>query len=210
MGFGGAVYILLAAEITCRNMRLLRPSELRALRLKRGLTQAKLAELTGLTQAYIAKMEAGKADPKLSTLERLSSVLLQQEEEPLLRAGEMMTSPVFHVRPADLVEKAVKLMEAKGISQLPVLEEGTQVGSLSEADVMRKVAEGEGKGLLRRRVMEVMGGPFPTVGPELPAPAVLSMLEHAPAVLVVERGRVRGIITKADVLRVLVERAGAK
>lgn len=196
----------MAWKITHGNMRILRPSELRALRLRRGLTQARLAELTGLTQAYIAKIEAGKADPRLSTLERLSSVLLRQEEEPVLRAEEMMTSPVLHVRPGDPVERAVKLMEARGISQLPVLEGGTQVGSLSEADIVRKVAEGEGRGLLRRKVAEVMGGPFPTVGPELPAPAVLSMLEHAPAVLVVERGRVRGIVTKADVLRVLVEK----
>lgn len=191
-------------------MRILRPSELRTLRLKKGLTQAKLAELTGLTQAYIAKIEAGKADPRLSTLEKLSSVLLQREEEPLLRAGEMMTSPVLYVRPSDSLERAVKLMGGRGISQLPVLEGGMQVGSLSEADVVRKVAEGEGKELLKKRVEEVMGEPFPVVGPELPAPAVLSMLEHAPAVLVVERGRVKGIITKADVLRVLVERAETK
>ncbi|MEM2204776.1 MAG: CBS domain-containing protein [Candidatus Hadarchaeales archaeon] len=180
------------------------------MRLEKGLTQAKLAELTGLTQAYIAKIEAGKADPRFSTLEKLSSVLLRTEEEPLLRAGEMMTSPVLYVRPSDSLEKAIKLMGAKGISQLPVLEEGVQVGSLSEADVVRKVAEGEGKELLKKKVGEVMGGPFPVVGPELPAPAILSMLEHAPAVLVVERGKVKGIVTKADVLRALVERAEAK
>jgi len=69
-------------------MRLLHPSEIKSLRIKMGLTQAQLAKLAGITQAYVAKIEAGEADPRASTLERLSAVLLRGKEEKPLTAGQ--------------------------------------------------------------------------------------------------------------------------
>jgi predicted transcriptional regulator len=56
-------------------MKILKHEEIRAMRMKLGLTQTQLAQLAGVTQAYIAKIEAGKADPRVSTLEKILAAL---------------------------------------------------------------------------------------------------------------------------------------
>ncbi len=48
---------------------------LRALRLREGLSQQKLAELAGMTQPKIARLEQGIGDPQASTLARIAAVL---------------------------------------------------------------------------------------------------------------------------------------
>ena len=190
---------------------MLRPSEIKATRMKLGLTQARLAELAGVTQAYVAKIEAGDADPKASTLERLSAVLARGGEEKPLTAGQMMASPIISVRRSDTVERAAGLMKSNDVSQLPVLEGGTQVGSISETTLMRKVAGGESVDeLIKSSVGRVMEDPFPTVGKDTAVDAIYSLLEHSPAVLVTDRGQAVGIITKADVLKLMVKLGKSK
>ncbi|MCK4313359.1 helix-turn-helix domain-containing protein, partial [Candidatus Bathyarchaeota archaeon] len=44
---------------------------LKKLRIKAGLTQKRLAELAGVSQAHIAKIEQGKVDPRLSTVNKV-------------------------------------------------------------------------------------------------------------------------------------------
>jgi transcriptional regulator with XRE-family HTH domain len=48
---------------------------LRKLRQARDLSQAALAERAGLSREYVNKIEAGKYDPPLSTLNRLAKAL---------------------------------------------------------------------------------------------------------------------------------------
>jgi len=45
------------------------------LRILRGLTQEQLAELVGTKQPSIARLESGKAEPKLSFLRRVAEAL---------------------------------------------------------------------------------------------------------------------------------------
>lgn len=51
------------------------PNSLRALRLKAGLSQAKLATLVQTTQSHIARIESGAIDPQLGTVRRLAEAL---------------------------------------------------------------------------------------------------------------------------------------
>lgn len=187
-------------------MRILKPSEIRALRAKLGLTQAQLAELAGITQAYIAKIEAGTADPRVSTLEKILKALERATREKRITAEQIMAAPIIAVKPEDKIEKAVRLMESYSISQLPVLDGATQVGSISEAALMHKIAAGEDMfRLVRSAIEEIMEDPFPTVGKDTDVDTVYHLLEHCPAVLVVDRGKAVGIITKADVLKLMGE-----
>ncbi len=183
-------------------MKIFKPSEIRAMRVKLGLTQVQLAELAGVTQAYIAKIEAGAADPKVSTLENILKALDRATTEKRARAEEIMASPIIAVKPGDRIEKAVRLMNAYKISQLPVLDGETLVGSISEAALMHKITAGEDMSrLVRRSVEEIMESPFPTVSKDTDVDTVYSLLEHNQAVLVVDRGRAVGIVTKADILK---------
>jgi predicted transcriptional regulator len=189
-------------------MRLLKPSEIRARRLELGLTQAQLAALAGVTQAYIAKIEAGTADPKISTLEKIletlekTAIKKEAASEKYVTAEEMMATPVISVKPSDKIEKAAKLMNSHKISQLPVIDGDTQVGSISEATLMHQLINGKDMSkLVRRSVKEIMEGPFPTVSKDTNIETIYHLLDHNPAVLVVDRGKAIGILTKADILK---------
>jgi predicted transcriptional regulator len=183
-------------------MRLLKPSEIRARRLELGLTQTQLAELAGVTQAYIAKIEAGTADPKVSTLEKILKTLEKTASEKHVMAEEMMATPVVSVKPDDKIERAAKLMNSYKISQLPVIDGDTQVGSISEATLMHQLTAGKDMSkLVRRSIKEIMESPFPTVSKDTDVETIYHLLEHSPAVLVVDRGKAIGILTKADALK---------
>ncbi len=184
-------------------MRILRPSEVKVMRTRLGLTQVQLAELAGVTQAYIAKIEAGAADPRISTLEKISKALERATtEEKRVTVEQIMASPIVAIKSDDRIEKAIRLMKSYDISQLPVLDGEAQVGSISEATIVHKIAAGENMHkLLRRSVSEMMEGPLPAVGKDVDVNVVYPLLEHEPAVLVVEHGKVTGIVTKADLFK---------
>jgi transcriptional regulator with XRE-family HTH domain len=57
--------------------------KVRKLRQARGMTQGQLAEKTGVTREYIARLEAGRYDPSLSTIERLAKALKVKPAELL-------------------------------------------------------------------------------------------------------------------------------
>jgi len=50
-------------------------SKLKSLREQRGMTQEQLAERSGLSRTYLARLETGRQDPTLSTLEKLAKAL---------------------------------------------------------------------------------------------------------------------------------------
>lgn len=51
------------------------PVTLRTLRLRKGLSQAQLAEAIGTQQPHVARIERGQADPQLATCRRIASAL---------------------------------------------------------------------------------------------------------------------------------------
>lgn len=100
--------------------------------------------------------------------------------------------------PQDKVSAALAKMNDLGLTQIPVLEEGRPVGSLSENRVLAKVVRD--RHLLDAAVTEVMEASFPTVDVDASAEEVTRRLQSRPAVLVEEYGRIVGIITRHDVL----------
>jgi len=102
------------------------------------------------------------------------------------------------VAPEDKVSAALAKMNDLGLTQIPVLEEGRPIGSLSENRVLSKVVRD--RHLLEAAVSEVMEKSFPTVDVDASAEAVTKQLQSNPAVLVEEYGRIVGIITRHDVL----------
>jgi len=52
-----------------------KPVTMRTLRLRRGLSQAQLAEAIGTQQPHVARIENGQADMRLETCRRIAQVL---------------------------------------------------------------------------------------------------------------------------------------
>ena len=48
---------------------------LKAVRVKRGMSQEALAKKAGISRGYLLRLEAGRQDPTLGTVERLAKAL---------------------------------------------------------------------------------------------------------------------------------------
>lgn len=168
---------------------------LRDMRTEAGLSQARLARLAKLSQAHIAKIEAGKVDPRLSTVNRLLYILGSSERKKRCRG--VMNPNIISTDQDALVQDTVRIMHEHKISQLPVMKGQVQVGSINEATIIKNM----GRNLKRLQIRDMMDRPFPVVDARDPVDVIKPLLDFHPAVLVAEKGKVRGIITKSDLLR---------
>lgn len=168
-----------------------------------GLTQSKLAELAGVSQSIIAKIESGTVDPSYSIVKKLVEALEKQSVETSRpRVSDIMSKPVFTISRTQLVRDAVDLMRKRGYSQLPVFDGIRCVGSISEKTILDRAARGEPlESLLNNRVRDIMDSPLPTVNDDTPLEMVLGLLQGNYGVLVTKGETAIGILTKSDILK---------
>jgi cystathionine beta-synthase len=110
------------------------------------------------------------------------------------------TSPsqLVFVAPEETVGQALTRMTENGITQLPVLDDHTSVGSIRESRVLTRLLED--RELLNSKVSDVMDESFPVVEVDASLSEIKSVLQKFPAVLVEDFKRITGIITRSDVL----------
>lgn len=183
-------------------MQLPTPEELKQKRTELGLTQSDLAKRAGVSQPLIARIESGDVDPRLSTLKKIIDVFEEVEKEDI-QVGNIMNTNVISAAPEEHIDVAVQIMEKNNISQIPVISKGVPVGSISEEMVVRSLADKKKNTVSHMMIKEMMGDSFPTVSPNSDIKMVSHMLERNPAVLVLEMGRVVGVVTKHDVMKLL-------
>jgi predicted transcriptional regulator len=168
-------------------------SEIRKLRQKVGMSQTALAKKAGVSQAHIAKIESGKVDPRYSTVDRILRCLKEEEKD---HCSKYMTATIFGVAENDTVATAARLMRERGVSQLVVFKGESIVGLLTEEDLLR--FEGEPHSAT---AAEVMSDPPPTVSKNASADSVRELLLEFPAVVVMDRDKAIGIMTKSDLIK---------
>ncbi len=180
------------------------PEELRKYRLKVGLTQSELAKKAKVSQSLIARIESGDIDPRVSTLKRILDVLKKEEKKESIYAKDIMSSPVIYIKPEDTILEASKIMEEHKISQLPVIKNGIQVGCVTEDLLIKVIAKEKNLSkIANKKVEDIMGDGFPVVTKKTELSVISKLLENSQAVLVSERGKIIGIVTKADILKLI-------
>ncbi|HJR43447.1 MAG TPA: pyridoxal-phosphate dependent enzyme [Gemmatimonadaceae bacterium] len=123
----------------------------------------------------------------------------------LLAAKTGQGPTVVSVAPGTTVRQALRLMALHDVSQLPVMDGTSCVGSVAEASLSARSLEDTK--LLDVTVSEVMEPPFPIVDAGQPVDSITKLLTRAnPAVLVRSNGTIGGIITRSDVLQYLMAR----
>lgn len=106
---------------------------------------------------------------------------------------------IIFVGPDDYVREALHKMKENNISQIPVLENGHSIGRLEEGEIMGQVINENS--LLDAPVKQVMQESLPVITMDKNIEAAKSYLaKQYPAVLIEERGKIVGIITKSDLL----------
>ena len=171
-------------------------SSLKRLRIEAGLTQRQLAELVGVSQAHIAKIEKENVDPRLSTVNKILHVLTKGEGK---KCGDVMTRNVISAKPNDTVLRVSRLMMKHAISQLPVIEKGRVVGTVTEEGIVRNLSSS----IAEEKVEKIMQAPLPLVPEDTSINMIRPLLEDHYGILVTRKGETVGIITRSDLLKVV-------
>jgi len=134
-----------------------------------------------------------------------------------MKISELMTPNIETVRETDSCrEAAVRMCRAK-VRHLPVIDRtGRLVGIVTDRDlrhrlfsppVFRAIGTVPVESLLKIPVTEVMSSPVATTGvdDELETAAARMLENKIGSLVVVDRGRVAGIVTETDLLRRIVQ-----
>ena len=150
---------------------------------------------------------------------------MDQQDIRELTVGDIMETDWPTLGPQQTVEDAIKLFAESGISGTPVVEDGRLAGIVTEGDLIFQDAEIKAPGFL-----DILGGVIPlgnwdeyrqealksagvtvgevmtrevfTVGPDasLAEAATIMAEERVKIVPVAEEGRLRGVVTRMDIL----------
>jgi predicted transcriptional regulator len=174
--------------------------EIRKRRLALGISLGELARAVGRSDATLSRIERGKIRPSYELVQRTLKYLEEQEglATPRLAVRDIMNRAVVTVDSSAQLHVAAQRMESGAFSQLPVLGDGRVVGSLSEGALLRALSHPRAQ---RTRVREILEPAYPLVEEGFPAELLPPLFAHYPAVLVARRGDLKGIVTKADLIR---------
>lgn len=187
-------------------------------RIKRGRTGSRWA-----LDSVAAMGDKGTIDQRMSALVR-ATMARQATETPVhtwdladiaefegwresyLVVGQFMTTDLFTVHPEDVVDLAASLMDWRHIRHVPVEDnEGRLVGLVSHRTLLRMVGQGM-KGSERGvvAVKDIMKTDTITVTPQTPTLEAIEIMrkQKVGCLPVVEEGRLVGIITERDLIRV--------
>jgi cystathionine beta-synthase len=120
-----------------------------------------------------------------------------------LLAGK--AAQVYTVCKNDKIKDVVDLMKNEGISQVPVLDQGHLVGIVNESGLLQVLLE-DGKEGLDSPVSRVMSESYEVADPDAPVGLFNHIFSQGKVVIVWERGEVRGLITKIDVIDFIAHR----
>src|SRR5574341_651793 len=131
----------------CYHRKLLpRLEYIKQARLRLGITQRKLASLTGISTSMINQIESGRCKPSYETARKIFEVLGSLEGRTSMKAGDICSRHLIYVQKDERLFKAIELMRKNYISQIPVFDGSKVVGILTEdgvAKIMMEKDEGE-------------------------------------------------------------------
>jgi predicted transcriptional regulator len=169
-----------------------------------GLRQTELAKLAGVSQSLIAKLESGRIDSSYTNVRMIFDVLERLEAKTKVQEEKVVPNKVIGIQKDEPILKVVRLMKEHGYSQIPVFDGKQSVGSISEKTILRQILVGKDLAQISKLpTEEIMEEAFPQVSEDAPLSLISSLLQTYSAVLVARKGDVVGILTKADLLRII-------
>jgi cystathionine beta-synthase len=103
----------------------------------------------------------------------------------------------------DKVKDTIHLMNSKSVSQIPVMEDGQVIGSITDSKLLSKIIENPE--LKDAAVADVMEDPMKFVALDSTLDVLSSMLDSAKAVLVRDDNHQVHIVTKHDILEAMTK-----
>ena len=185
------------------SMRLPDLRTIKNMRKQLKINQQELAKEAKVSQSLIARLESGKVDPSYSKVKKIFTALEKMGSGKILTAKNIMKKKVLSIPPNKSIKEVASIMRKNGISQLPVIDDGVVVGSISEKDILDFITKKDIENISLIPVKEIMGESFPQLDEESSISVVSLVLEYATAVLITKKGKVVGIVTKSDILKIM-------
>ena len=181
-----------------------RIDSIKAMRLKLGITQKKLAAMSGISASMINQIESKRSQPSYETARRIfdSLATLEGSSSPR-RVGELCCKNVVTLPPENTLHDAIRKMRQYSISQIPVFRDDRPVGLITEDDIIQHLdAVGEAE-LKKSQLSETMGPTPPTVDYDTPALVLVPLIRFTKCILVTKHSAVVGIVTASDTLKLM-------
>jgi cystathionine beta-synthase len=155
-------------------------------------------------RGYLSKIFSDEWMTQYGFLDRSEDRTVGDVLRAKARAGEI--PPFVTVQTTHKVKDAIGLLHEHRVSQLPVVAADNPdqvVGSVGERGLLKRAFEGPQ--LMSAAIEDVMEAPFPTVETADPVREAVELLTgEGQALIVAERGRPMGIVTRTDLLESLV------
>ncbi len=176
-----------------------------------GMSQKELANLCGLSQSMIARLEGDikKLNPSYSVV---YSVMKKLEElsspESRLKTFAITASSIMHrnvtaLKPDDSVEKAIHIIKNYDFLHIPVIDDSRMIlGTIHQKDLL-DIATKNPNNIKSIKVRIIMSPSLPQVDKGTSLAVLKPIIEGSGSVLVTEKGQLLGIITAYDVLKLV-------
>ncbi|MEC9465203.1 MAG: cystathionine beta-synthase [Myxococcota bacterium] len=114
---------------------------------------------------------------------------------------------IVTAQPKDKVKEIIARMKEHGISQLPVIDSGRLIGTVSERTLLGFLLEGNELGL-DHEVGPLVENNFAVVDPATPVASLSGLFNQSSVLVVLEAGDVVGVITKIDLIEYMAAKLG--
>jgi len=127
-----------------------------------------------------------------------------EDKEPPSIVKNIMAKPVTTVDKDNSVFEAAKAMSEKDIGSIVVTDKGKPVGITTERDILQRVVA-KGLDASKVKMTDIMSKPLMTINGNMPIINAIRIMEKNKVrrLLVIEKGKLVGIVTQRDLLRAL-------
>ena len=171
-------------------------NEIKNLRKNLNLTQKELASQSHVSQSLIAKIEAGKIDPTFSKAKIIIDTLNNLSNNKR-NANDILNKSIISAKGDDQLKKTILKMKKYNISQMPVIEDKKVIGLVSESIILEALINEQKPDV---KIRDVMKNAPPMITKNASLNIVTNLLREYPIIIINEKGKLIGQITKSDIL----------
>ena len=181
-----------------------RIESIKQIRMIIGITQKKLATMTGVSTSMINQIESGRSQPSYETAKKIFESLTKLEGDSSSHtAGDFCSKNIVKLKPSNTLHDAIKKMHELSISQIPVFNGTDVVGVVSEDGIVRHLADKGEAELKKAKLADTMDSIPPIVDFDTPANVLVPLIRYTKCILVSKNSKIIGIITASDTLKMM-------
>ena len=173
-------------------------AQLKKIRKQLNLTQHQFAQKAGISQSMVAKIESNRLDPTYSKIKLIEQALESLTKHHEKEAKDIMNKSIISVTSNEKILEIIKIMNKNSISQVPVIERNNIIGLISESTILHK------NNVENKIAKDIMDEVPPIIAKDTKIDVIKQLLRYYPLVLIKEKGELKGLITKADLIKSLV------